>query len=244
MAIVGDDKLPVPFGTDPQSVRQRVETMERLLERLFVIPGTKQAVGLDVILDVVPIVGDIAAAALGGYIVWEAENLGMSKWQMTRMTGNVGVNWLLGLFSVVPVVGVVPDSSISLKLAQPQDHQAPPRQASRRHGDDRGTSHQPFSNVAASIPGPFEFHFVRDRSPVRIGRRTIDEALLDQPAGERVELGNAAGAGDHAVRDPAVHAHREPHSDCAADPGLRQATRIVSWRDVAGDLFDVRSASA
>src|SRR6476659_11342404 len=91
------------MGTDPQSVRQRVEAMEQLLERLFVIPGTKQSVGLDVILDVVPVVGDIAAAALGAYIVWEAKNLGMSKWQMTRMTSNVGVNWLLGLFSVVAV---------------------------------------------------------------------------------------------------------------------------------------------
>src|SRR6478609_1240508 len=95
-------------GTDPQSVRQRVEAMEKLLERLFVIPGTKQTVGLDVILDVVPIVGDIAAAALGAYIVWEAKNLGMSKWQMARMSGNVGMNWLLGLLSVVPIVGVIP----------------------------------------------------------------------------------------------------------------------------------------
>ena len=32
----------------------------------------------------------------------------MSKWQIARMSGNVGLNWLLGLFSVVPVVGVVP----------------------------------------------------------------------------------------------------------------------------------------
>jgi hypothetical protein len=40
--------------------------------------------------------------------VWEAKNLGMSKWQMARMTGNVGVNWVLSLFSVVPVVGVIP----------------------------------------------------------------------------------------------------------------------------------------
>jgi hypothetical protein len=32
----------------------------------------------------------------------------MSKWQISRMAGNVGVNWLLGLFSVIPVVGVVP----------------------------------------------------------------------------------------------------------------------------------------
>jgi len=96
------------LGSDPASVRQRVEALEHLLERLFVIPGTKQTVGLDAILDLVPVVGDVAAAALGAYIVWEARNLGMSKWQMTRMSGNVGLNWLLGLFSVVPVVGVIP----------------------------------------------------------------------------------------------------------------------------------------
>jgi hypothetical protein len=100
-----DEKLSLPsVGTDPQSVRQRVEAMEKVLERLVVIPGTKQSVGLDVILDVVPIVGDIAAAALGAYIVWEGKNLGMSKWQMARMSGNVGLNWLLGL---VPGFGVI-----------------------------------------------------------------------------------------------------------------------------------------
>jgi hypothetical protein len=94
------------LGTDPQSVRQRVEAMEHLLERLFVIPGINRPVGLDVILDLVPVVGDVAAAALGAYIVWEAKNLGMSKWQMTRMAGNVGFDWLLGL---IPFVGAVPD---------------------------------------------------------------------------------------------------------------------------------------
>lgn len=104
-----DQRLNLPkMDSDPQSVRQRVEVMERLLEHLFVIPGTRRDVGLDVILDLVPVVGDIAAAALGAYIVWEARNLGMSKLQMARMSGNVGLNWLLGLFSVVPVVGVLP----------------------------------------------------------------------------------------------------------------------------------------
>jgi hypothetical protein len=100
-------KLPLPnVGTDPQSVRQRVEAMERILERLFVIPGTKRQVGLDVILDVVPFAGNIAASVLGAYVVWEARNLGMSKVQMTRMAGNVGVDWLLGL---IPWVGAIPD---------------------------------------------------------------------------------------------------------------------------------------
>jgi hypothetical protein len=109
MAIPGDERLPFPrLGTDPASVRQRVEAMEKLLERLFVIPGTRQSVGLDAILDLVPVIGDVAAAALGAYIVWEARNLGMSKWQIARMSSNVGLNWLLGLFSVVPVVGVIP----------------------------------------------------------------------------------------------------------------------------------------
>lgn len=106
---MADGKLSMPkLGADPAAVRQRVETMERLLERLVVVPGIKRQVGLDVILDLVPVVGDIAAAALGSYIIWEAKNLGMSKMQMARMSGNVGVNWLLGLFSVIPVVGVIP----------------------------------------------------------------------------------------------------------------------------------------
>ena len=94
------------FGTDPASVRQRVEAMERILERLFIVPGINRPVGLDALIDLVPIVGDFAGAALGAYMVWEARNLGMSKWQMTRMAGNVGLDWLLGL---IPFVGVIPD---------------------------------------------------------------------------------------------------------------------------------------
>src|SRR3569623_1824122 len=101
-------RLNLPVGTDPASVRQRVEAMERLLERLVVIPGIRREVGLDAMLDLIPVVGDIAAAALGAYIVREARNLSMHKWKIARMTGNVGINWLLGLASVVPVIGVIP----------------------------------------------------------------------------------------------------------------------------------------
>lgn len=107
MALESDERLSFPsLGSDPASIRQRVEAMEKVLERMFVIPGTKQQVGLDVILDLVPVIGDIAGAALGAYIVWEARNLGMSKWQLTRMAGNVGVDWLFGL---IPWVGAIPD---------------------------------------------------------------------------------------------------------------------------------------
>jgi hypothetical protein len=107
MPIPADERPSLPgLGRDPASVRQRVEAMERILERLFIIPGINRPVGLDVILDLIPVVGDVAAAALGAYIVWEAKNLGMSRWQITRMAGNVGVDWLLGL---IPWIGAVPD---------------------------------------------------------------------------------------------------------------------------------------
>jgi len=102
-----DEKLSLPsVGTDPQSVRQRVEAMEKILERLFVIPGRNRPIGLDVILDLIPGIGDVAGAALGAYIVWEARNLGMSKWQISKMAGNVGFDFLLGL---IPWVGAIPD---------------------------------------------------------------------------------------------------------------------------------------
>jgi hypothetical protein len=91
---------------DPAAVRQRIEAMEHLLEGLFTIPGINRKVGLDVLLNVLPIGGDIIGAAMGSWIVWEARNLGMSKMQMARMVGNVGTDFLLGL---VPFVGAVPD---------------------------------------------------------------------------------------------------------------------------------------
>ena len=109
-------------SSDPESVRQRVEALEHLLEGLFTIPGTNRKIGLDVILDLIPVAGDAAGAALGGYMIWEARNLGLSKWQMSRMAGNVGIDFLLGL---IPWLGAVPDfffrsNSRNLKIIKRQ----------------------------------------------------------------------------------------------------------------------------
>jgi hypothetical protein len=98
-------RIPTP-ATDPASVRKRIEGLEHVLERMVVIPGINRPVGLDVILDFIPGVGPTVAAALGSYLAWEARNLGMSKWHIGRMAGNIGVVWLLVL---IPFVGAVPD---------------------------------------------------------------------------------------------------------------------------------------
>jgi len=96
----------LPTLKDPQGVRQRIEAVEGVLERLVTIPGTNRQFGLDVILDFIPGVGSIAAGGLGAWMLWEARNLGMSKWQMTRMGANIGVDTLLGM---IPFVGAIPD---------------------------------------------------------------------------------------------------------------------------------------
>src|SRR3546814_5453092 len=39
---------------------------------------------------------------MGGYLIWEARNLGMPKWKIWRMMGNLGVDTALG---AIPLVG-------------------------------------------------------------------------------------------------------------------------------------------
>jgi len=90
------------MGNDPQAILQRIELMERVLERSFVVPGVNFRVGFDAIAGVIPVVGDFIAAAMGAYIVWEAKNLGLPKWKLWRMAGNVAFDTALG---AIPVVG-------------------------------------------------------------------------------------------------------------------------------------------
>ncbi len=94
--------VELPLGNDPQSVRKRIEAMEMLLERSFRIPGINYPVGLDAIAGLVPIVGDVVTAAMGAYIVWEARNLGMPKWKLWRMAGNVAFDTAVG---AIPIAG-------------------------------------------------------------------------------------------------------------------------------------------
>jgi hypothetical protein len=86
----------LPIGTDPASVRQRIEALERALEHGFTVPGTRYQFGLDAVVGLIPVVGDVVGAAFGAYLVWEAKNLGLPKWKLWRMAGNVGLDTAVG----------------------------------------------------------------------------------------------------------------------------------------------------
>lgn len=96
----------LPTGTDPASVRARVEMLERLLERSFTVPGVNMPVGLDAIIGLVPVLGDLLTTMMGAYVVWEARNLGLPKWKLARMGANVLFDTVIG---AIPVAGDAAD---------------------------------------------------------------------------------------------------------------------------------------
>jgi hypothetical protein len=80
----------------------RISALAKLMDSAFTIPGTNRTVGIDALLGLVPVVGDLVSTALSSYIVWEARQLGLPAWKIARMIGNVAVDATIG---AVPLVG-------------------------------------------------------------------------------------------------------------------------------------------
>jgi hypothetical protein len=92
-----------PFGNLTREQRlKRLEAIAKLLDIAFILPGTKIRYGIDGIIGLIPVVGDVIATALSLWLVREARALG-APWHVTvRMLGNVAIQGVVG---TVPVAG-------------------------------------------------------------------------------------------------------------------------------------------
>jgi Domain of unknown function (DUF4112) len=92
-----------PFGNLTREQRlARLDAVAKLLDIAFILPGTNVRYGIDGIIGLIPVVGDIIAAALSLWLVREARALG-APWHITaRMLGNVAIQGVVG---AVPVAG-------------------------------------------------------------------------------------------------------------------------------------------
>jgi hypothetical protein len=92
-----------PFANLTREQRlARLDAVAKLLDIAFFVPGTKIRYGIDGIIGLIPVVGDIMATALSLWLVREARALG-APWHVTaRMLGNVAVQGVIG---TVPVAG-------------------------------------------------------------------------------------------------------------------------------------------
>ena len=80
----------------------RITAVAKLMDSLFAIPGTRIRLGVDSLLGLVPVVGDLAAQAVAAYLIWEARQLGVPKFTLWRMVGNTLLDTVVG---AVPLVG-------------------------------------------------------------------------------------------------------------------------------------------
>jgi hypothetical protein len=80
----------------------RLEALSKLLDVAFIVPGTNIRYGIDGLIGLVPVVGDIITTAISLWVVREARALG-APWHLTaRMLGNVALDGAVG---IVPFVG-------------------------------------------------------------------------------------------------------------------------------------------
>ena len=82
----------------------RLKRLAQALDSQFSIGGFK--FGLDGIIGLVPLVGEIVTGAIGLYVINEARRLGASRWTMARMYMNWGIDVTVG---AIPIVGDIFD---------------------------------------------------------------------------------------------------------------------------------------
>lgn len=90
------------LSRERQLILARVERLARLLDTAYRIPGTKIRFGLDPLLGLLPVVGDLGGAALSAYLIYQAHRLKLPKSAIARMIGNVAVEAAIG---AVPLAG-------------------------------------------------------------------------------------------------------------------------------------------
>jgi hypothetical protein len=91
-----------------RDTRKRLNWLAWLLDSSIRIPGTRFSVGLDALIGIFPIIGDLVGVLLSSYILTEASRMGAPKVLLLRMAFNVGVE---GMAGSIPFVGDVFDAA-------------------------------------------------------------------------------------------------------------------------------------
>jgi hypothetical protein len=91
-----------------RETRERLSWLAWLLDSSIPIPGTRLTIGLDALIGLFPVIGDLIGVLLSSYILSEAARLGAPKVVLWRMAFNVGVEGVVG---IIPFAGDVFDAA-------------------------------------------------------------------------------------------------------------------------------------
>ena len=90
-----------PMTETEQSVA-RLEALAKLMDGSFTVPGTNIRLGLDAVIGLVPVAGDLVSGLISTYMIWEARRLGAPKVLIARMVANTFFDTTIG---AIPVLG-------------------------------------------------------------------------------------------------------------------------------------------
>jgi len=80
-----------------------VETLAWLLDNSIPVPGTGgRRLGIDALIGLVPVVGDVISGGMGLFVVWRASRMGLPRVVVARMLANSAVDLLIGS---IPLIG-------------------------------------------------------------------------------------------------------------------------------------------
>jgi Domain of unknown function (DUF4112) len=85
-----------------RDAERRIGFVSRLMDDLVPIPGTSHRIGLDPVLGLVPVAGDLVSAIAGCWIIVEAVRFGIPAVVLLRMAWNTGVDLVVG---AIPLLG-------------------------------------------------------------------------------------------------------------------------------------------
>jgi hypothetical protein len=86
--------------------RERLIMLTRLMDSAIDVPALRTTVGIDALLGLFPVAGDLLSAAIGIYLITQARELGASRWLQAKMIRNLVVDAAVG---AVPLAGDVFD---------------------------------------------------------------------------------------------------------------------------------------
>jgi hypothetical protein len=93
----------VPLPLDPRHARQldALRAWARLLDNKFALPGTRFRFGLDPLIGLIPVIGDLTTPIFSAAIVLQAFRMGIPKVIQLRMLINVIIDVVIGEFPVL-----------------------------------------------------------------------------------------------------------------------------------------------
>jgi hypothetical protein len=89
-------------------VRRSLQQLAWLLDSSLPVPGTRLTVGLDALIGLFPVIGDVIGIALSSYILSQAARLGAPRSVLSRMAFNIAVEGVVG---IIPFAGDVFDAA-------------------------------------------------------------------------------------------------------------------------------------